>query len=209
MWYLQKCERALYLPPIFSWLAALATLSLLRDFSSGSAIFPLSLGPLVLSFSSCPPLPSSLYVPFLLLSEFPPISLSHMHTHARMQPPTPQLSNPPWFVHSHTHAHTLSPSFAHTVVVTQTSSDPDPLTASPSPPSPQDTAGRSWTIMMLLLREPTPTPNEWWDISKGEVGCRQAPFAGAPMWRYNLFVYCLIQLAYSVPVSVCNLVIVY
>lgn len=68
MWYPQECERALYLPSIFSWLAALATLSrLLRDFSSGSAIFPLNLGPLVLSFSSCPPFPSSLYVPFLLL----------------------------------------------------------------------------------------------------------------------------------------------
>lgn len=65
MWYLQECEHALYLPSIFSWLAALATLSrLLRDFNSGSAIFLLNPDPLVLSFSSCTPFPSSLYVPF-------------------------------------------------------------------------------------------------------------------------------------------------
>lgn len=94
MWCLQESEHALYLPPIFSWLDALATLSrLLRDFSSGSAIFPLNLGPLVLSFSFFPPFLSSLYVPFLLLPGFPPVcvSLTHMHT----IPHPSSVSNPP------------------------------------------------------------------------------------------------------------------
>lgn len=117
MWYLQECEHALYLPPIFSWLAALATLSrLLRDFSSGSAIFPLNLGPLVLSFSSCPPFPSSLYVPFLLLPGFP-LCLPHTHTIPPPSPPALSLPLPDSSSLTHTQTHS---SFAHTAVVTQT-----------------------------------------------------------------------------------------
>ncbi len=110
MWYLQEREHARYLPPIFSWLTALATLSrLLRDFSSGSAIFPLNLGPLVLSFSSCPPFPSTLYVPFLLLPGFPLCLLhthiQHTHTHTHTPPPTLSLTLPDSSSLTRTHAH--------------------------------------------------------------------------------------------------------
>lgn len=81
MWQLEEREHALYLPPIFS----LATLSRLPlDFSSGSAIFPLSLRPLVLSASSCSPFSSFLYVLFLFLLIYTlSVSLSRTHTHAR------------------------------------------------------------------------------------------------------------------------------
>lgn len=81
MWQLEVREHALYLPPIFS----LATLSRLPlDFSSGSAIFPLSLRPLVLSASSCSPFSSFLYVLLLFLLIYTlSVSLSRTHTHTR------------------------------------------------------------------------------------------------------------------------------
>lgn len=51
MWWADESQRSLHLPSILSRLAALATSSrLLRDFSSGSAIFLLNPDPLPLSF---------------------------------------------------------------------------------------------------------------------------------------------------------------
>lgn len=102
MWQLEVREYALYLPPIFS----LATLSRLPlDFSSGSAIFPLSLRPLVLSASSCSPFSSFLNVLFLFLLIYTlSVSLSRTHTHARARA---GLSTS-WFVLSLTCAHTAS-----------------------------------------------------------------------------------------------------
>lgn len=131
MWYLQEREHALYLPPIFSWLAALATLSRLPlDFSSGSAIFPLKVSPLVLSFSSCPPLlffTSSLYVPFL-----PPVCLSiplpsHTLSLSLICPLSLSLT------HTRAHTHTFTSSFARLRHSDWNSSDPDPLCLSLPP----------------------------------------------------------------------------
>lgn len=135
MWYFQECERALHLPPILSWLAAFATLSrLLRDFSSGSAIFLLSLGPLVL-FLLPPPLPllSSLYVPVLLLPGFP-----LRVPHGKNPPPPPQSPNyvsSPSLIRPFSYTCTQTLLFMYTRCLHPShwnSSDPDPI---PVPPS--------------------------------------------------------------------------
>lgn len=205
MWYLQECEHALYLPSIFSWLASLATLSrLLRNFSSGSAIFPLNLCPLVLSFSSCPPFPSSLYVPFLLLPGFPlsvPLPTPPQLT-LNLSQTLPDSS-------SLTHSRAHSPLHAHTAFVTQTRIYLTLILSPSLPPSP-GYSGRSWTFVMLLPAWAY-THSKWTMgyLRGGGVGYWQAPFGGANMWRCNLFVRCLIQY-YTVcqRVSVCAFVCV-
>lgn len=106
MWCVEVWESAAwYLPPVFSWLAALATFSrLLRDFNSGSAIFPLNLGPLVCYFYLLPPCLS--YLPLCSLpSSLNILSLSITITQTISVPPN--ISNPEWMVplkHMYPHA---------------------------------------------------------------------------------------------------------
>lgn len=121
MWQLEVREYALYLPPIFS----LATLSRLPlDFSSGSAIFPLSLRPLVLSASSCSPFSSFLNVLFLFLLIYTlSVSLSRTHTHARARRSLYFLIRPLTHMCSHCFRHS-----------DYNSSVPDPLCLSRSHP---------------------------------------------------------------------------
>ena len=107
--------------------------------------------------------PSSLCLDFLFLSLclFLSLSLSHTHTYTHNPPPLNSLSlSLISLPDSSSLIHTLS--CTHCVRYSDwNSSDPDPLSVSPSlPQSRQDTAGRSWTFVMLLLPEPTPTPNE-------------------------------------------------
>lgn len=133
MWQLEVREHALYLPPIFS----LATLSRLPlDFSSGSAIFPLSLRPLVLSASSCSPFSSFLYVLFLFLLIYTlSVSLSRTHTRARARAQVSLLPDSSSLTHMCSHC------FRHS---DYNSSVPDPLCLSRSLPSYiKHTAGRS------------------------------------------------------------------
>lgn len=121
MWQLEVREHALYLPPIFS----LATLSRLPlDFSSGSAIFPLSQRPLVLSASSCSPFSSFLYVLFLFLLIYTlSVSLSRTHTHARARAQVSLLPDSSSLTHMCPHC------FRHS---DYNSSVPDPLCLSRS-----------------------------------------------------------------------------
>lgn len=144
MWYVDESQHALHLPSILSRLAALATSSrLLRDFSSGSAIFLLNPDPLAFVFSL-------LALFFFCVPPFIPLR-------NRAHPPVCPLSLSQPIL--------IFPVFARTctcikkAVVSRTEVYLTLILSLPrSPPLPlclQDTAGRSPTFVMLHERTPT------------------------------------------------------
>lgn len=143
MWYVDESQHAAHLPSILSRLAALATSSrLLRDFSSGSAIFLLNPDPLALSFHCWP---------FLLRSSF--------YSSQKRNPP-PRLSSLTRSTCSDfSYFFTCTCTCMNKAVVSRTEIYLTLILSLPrSPPLPlclQDTAGRSPTFVMLHERTPT------------------------------------------------------
>lgn len=143
MWYVDESPHALHLPSILSRLAALATSSrLLRDFSSGSAIFLLNPDPLALSLHSRAlffVLPSSLYSS---QKQSPPLRLYSLTLST-----CPDFSS--FFTRTCIHRAVVSRTVIYLTLI---------LSLPRSPPLPvclQDTAGRSPTFVMLHERTPT------------------------------------------------------